>query len=146
MRLSIPEILGLVSEAPAAERVAVLQKHDTPVLRQVLQINFDKNVVLDLPAGDAPYKPDPNPIGLSESNLYNEARRLYICIKDHPRRPPTIKKMQVENIWIQILEGIHSSEAQLLCQIKDRKLSTVYKGITEKLVREAFPDLLSEKA
>jgi hypothetical protein len=143
MRLSIPEILKLVSDAKPADRVALLQKHDSGTLRDILALNFNTKLEFDLPEGDPPYKTNTDiPIGLSDSNLYNEARRLYICIKDHPKRAPGIKKIQVENIWIQILEGCHHTEAELMCQVKARKLGKVYKGLTAKLILEAFPGII----
>jgi len=146
MRLSIPEILDQVALAPNKEKkIEVLKKYDNTVLRSVLKINFDETLELDLPPGHPPYKTNENiPVGLSESNLYNESRRFYLVVKGNSRRPPTLKKGQVENIWIQILEGVHATEAKLLCNMKDRALSKVYKGLTKALVKEAFPDLLPE--
>lgn len=147
MKLSVPEILTLVVEADKKDKVSVLQKHDNPVLRTVLRLNFDPNVKLDLPEGPAPFKTDRTiaDITLSESNLYNEARRLYIFEPGHPKYNPNVKKVQKENIWIQILEGCHWTEADMLNIMKDKGLQKHYKGLTEALVREAFPGLLSEK-
>jgi hypothetical protein len=146
MRLSIPEILELVVKAKPADRVAVLQKNNSGTLRDILALNFNTDLHFDLPEGEAPYTTNRDiPVGLSDSNLYNEARRLYICIKDHPKRAPGIKRLQVENIWIQILEGVHWTEAELLCQVKERQLAKVYKGLTAKLVNEAFPGTIPEK-
>ena len=82
---------------------------------------------------------------MTVSNLYNEARRLYLFEVGHPKRPAGLKKLQQENIWIQILEGVHHDEADMLNLVKDKKLATAYKGLTEALVREAFPGLLTEK-
>ena len=148
MRLSIPEILKLVADADKkADKIAVLQKHDNAVLRTVLRLNFDPAVKLDLPAGPAPFKTDrtlPDHT-LSDSNLYNEARRLYIFEPGHPKYNPNVKKVQKENIWIQILEGCHYTEADMLNIMKDKELSKHYKGLTEALIRDAFPGLLSEK-
>ena len=148
MKISIPEILTKVAEADKkADKIAVLQQHDNAILRTVLRLNFDPNVKLDLPAGPAPFKTDrtlPDHT-LSDSNLYNEARRLYIFEPGNPKYNPNVKKIQKENIWIQILEGIHYTEADMLNIMKDKQLSKHYKGLTEALVREAFPGLLSEK-
>jgi hypothetical protein len=147
MKLSIPEILDQVSAATGkAEKISTLQKLNNTTLQQILRLNFDPNVELDLPAGPAPYNARRDiPVELSESNLYNEARRLYIFEPGHPKYNPNVKKTQKENIWIQILEGCHHTEADLLNLVKDKKLSSAYKGLTEALVREAFPGLLSEK-
>lgn len=147
MRLYIPEILAQVALAPTKEeKVNVLKKYDNTTLRSVLKLNFDKDTMLDLPPGHPTYKIDKDmPLGLGDSNLYNESRRFYLLVKGNGRRPAALKPIQIENIWIQILEGVHWTEAELLCQMKDRQLSKVYKGLTEAIVREAFPDLIPEK-
>jgi hypothetical protein len=45
-------------------------------------------------------------------------------------------------LFIQFLEGIHWSEAEVIILAKDRKLQTKFKQLKEELVREAFPGLL----
>jgi len=147
MKLSVPEILEQVVAAPdKAQKIAVLQQYSNPTLRDILRLNFDPNVVFDLPPGAAPFNSKRDvPVELTVSNLYNEARRLYLFEVGHPKRPPGLKKLQQENIWIQILEGVHHDEADMLNLVKDKKLATAYKGLTEALVREAFPGLLTEK-
>lgn len=45
-------------------------------------------------------------------------------------------------MFIQFLEGIHWSEAEVIILAKDRKLQTKFKQLKEELVREAFPGLL----
>lgn len=148
MKLSIPEILSRVAQADKkADKIAILKQHDNTVLRDILRLNFDPAVKMDLPEGPAPFKTDRSlaDATMSESNLYNEARRLYLFEPGHPKFNPNVKRMQKENLWIQILEGIHYTEADMLNQVKDKQLSKHYKGLTEALVREAFPGLLSEK-
>ena len=147
MKLSIPEILDQVVAAPdKTEKIAVLKKYNNTTLQQILRLNFDPNVVMDLPPGAAPYKAERDiPVELTQSNLYNEARRLYLFEKGHPKRPPGLKKLQQENIWIQILEGCHHTDADMMNLVKDKKLGSAYKGLTEALVREAFPGLLTDK-
>lgn len=146
MRLYIPEILQKVADTKAeADRVAILQANqDNGLLKEVLLLNFGP-AEFDLPKGDAPYKKNPQPVGLTDSNLYAESRRMYLLIKGHPRRPPNLKRLQVENIFIQILEGIHVDEAEMMISLKDKALAKKYKGLTEAVVRKAFPELLPEK-
>lgn len=149
MRLLIPEILQRASEAKTTEeRVQILkeQAKNNTLLLDVLRMNFDPGLVFDLPAGAPPYKVNPQPIGLTDSNLYAESRRFYLLIKDHPRRPAAIKRNQVENVFIQTLEGVHASEAEMMIALKDKQLHRRYRGVTEKVVREAFPGLLPEAA
>ena len=142
MRLLVPEILQQVTDAKPAERASVLQKYkDNQLLKDVLLLNFGP-AEFDLPPGQPPYKVNPQPIGLTDTNLYAEWRRCYLLIKGHPKRPAAVKKIQVENVFVQMLEGCHASEAELMISLKDKNLAKKYRGLTEKVVREAFPELL----
>ena len=47
-----------------------------------------------------------------------------------------------ERMFIGILESLHSSEAELVLNMKEKTLMGKYNGITSALVAEAFPDLL----
>ena len=139
MRTTIPQIFDEVERAPTKEaKIQRLRAYDHPVLRGMLQINYNPNFKLDLPEGTPPYKKDEKvPIGYSETNLFAEFRRMYIW-----GQPSNLTKFKKEALFIQMLEGIHWTEADDLCLCKDKKLQTKYKTITEDLVREAFPDAL----
>ena len=140
MKTSIPQILEEVEKAPNKEtRVKVLRAYNHPVLRGILQINFNPDVKLALPEGMPPYKRDEKiPAGYSETNLFSEFRRMYIWLDPNIN----LNKLKKEQLFIQMLEGIHWTEADVLCLAKDKKLQTKYKSITEDLVREAYPELL----
>jgi hypothetical protein len=43
-------------------------------------------------------------------------------------------------MFINILEGLHPLEAEILCLCKDKKLQTKYK-ITKEIISEAYPDI-----
>ena len=45
-----------------------------------------------------------------------------------------------ETMFINILEGLHPLEAEILCLVKDKKLSEKYK-VTKEIVAEAYPDI-----
>jgi hypothetical protein len=45
-----------------------------------------------------------------------------------------------ESIFVNLLEGIHPLEAEIICLCKDKKLQTKYK-ITKEIVSEAYPDI-----
>ncbi len=47
-------------------------------------------------------------------------------------------KTQKETMFIQMLEGLHSDEARLLLNTKDKTLHRVYKGLSDSVVKEAF--------
>ena len=81
-RLLLSEILRKVSNAKTkAEKIALLQKHNTNALRQVLIINFDDSVISMLPEGDVPYTPNDAPIGTDHTRLESEYKGLYRFVK-----------------------------------------------------------------
>ena len=45
-----------------------------------------------------------------------------------------------ETIFINLLQGLHPLEAQIICLVKDKKLETKYK-ITKDVVSKAYPDI-----
>jgi len=97
---------------------------------------------MDLPEGEPPFRKDTDkPIGYSESSLQLELRRFYVWLD--PRT--TLPKLKKESLFVNMLEGIHWTEAEALCLAKDRKLQTKYKSLKEDIVREAFPLALTPK-
>jgi hypothetical protein len=43
-------------------------------------------------------------------------------------------------MFINLLQGLHPLEAEIICLVKDKKLSDKY-NITKELVAEAYPDI-----
>jgi hypothetical protein len=140
MKTSIPQIFEEVEKAGSKEsKIKVLRAYETPVLIGVLQVNFNPDVILHLPDGEPPFKKDTSiPTGYSESNLYTEWRRMYIWLDPNIN----LTKMRKEQLFTQMLEGVHWTEAETVCLAKDKKLQTKYKSLKEDLVREAFPNIL----
>jgi hypothetical protein len=54
---------------------------------------------------------------------------------------PNLKPARREYLFIELLESVHPLEADLLCQIKDKKIKC--NGLTYNLVKETFPELIS---
>ena len=46
--------------------------------------------------------------------------------------------MKREMMFVQLLEGLSQGEAQCVCLAKDSSLSKKYKGLTARMVQEAF--------
>jgi hypothetical protein len=51
-----------------------------------------------------------------------------------------LSSLRRETMFINILQGLHPLEAEILCLVKDKKLQTKYK-ITLENVKEAYPDI-----
>ena len=122
MKTSIPQIFAEVEKAQTKQaKVNVLRAYSHPVLIGMLQINFNPDVKLHLPEGHPPHKRDDKiPEGYSETNLFQEFRRMYIWLDPNIN----LSKMKKEQLFIQMLEGIHWTEADDLCLAKDKKLHT----------------------
>ena len=43
-----------------------------------------------------------------------------------------------QQLFIQMLEGLHHEEAEVLCTAKDKTLHQKYKGLSDNVVKEAF--------
>jgi hypothetical protein len=144
MKTSVPQVLEEVEKAPTRElKIKVLKSYDHVVVRGLLRINFDENIKMSLPEGEPPFKKDTSvPAGYSETNLFTEFRRFYIWLN----KDVNITQIRKEQLFIQMLEGIHWSEAELVCLAKDGRIQTKYKSVKEDLIREAYPELMPPKA
>lgn len=138
MRLLISEVLQKVSNAKTkAEKIKLLNEHNTAALRSILIANFDESVVSMLPEGEVPFTPNDAPKGTEHTVLEHEYRKLYLFFKGGNS---SINQTTRENLFIQLLEGLHEEEANLLVLVKDKGLGKKYK-LTRACVEEAFPQI-----
>ncbi len=132
------EILDLASKQKTnAQKVQVLKEYANDALKSLLIWNFDESIISVLPPGEVPFKPNENPLGTDHSSLRREFKHFYNFVKGGNDTLPSIRR---ETIFIQILEGLHPNEAEVLCLVKDKQLQSKYK-ITKDLVSEAYPDI-----
>jgi len=137
-RLLISEVLQKVSNAKTkAEKIKILQDNNSQALRSVLIWNYDDSVISLIPEGEVPYRPNEAPAGTEHTVLEKEYAKLYYYIKGGNDE---LKQLQRESMFIRLLEGLHSSEAELLCLVKDGQLQSKYR-ITKAVVEEAFPQI-----
>lgn len=137
MRLLISEIFQKVSNAKTkADKIKLLREYNSDAIRQILIANYDESVISMLPEGNVPYTPNESPKGTDHTILEREYRKLYLFFKGGA----SITKSRREVLFIQLLEGLHSEEAEVLCLMKDKKLQDKYK-ITKACVSEAFPQI-----
>tara|TARA_B100000902_G_scaffold231591_1_gene219642 strand:+ start:1935 stop:2366 length:432 start_codon:yes stop_codon:yes gene_type:complete len=137
MKLLMHEILQKVSNAKTkSEKIKLLREYNTQALRSLLIINFDTSVISMLPDGDVPFKPNDVPEGTEHTKLEKEARLLHHFFKGGSN----ISQIKRETMFIQMLEGLHKDEANVLVLAKDKKLGKRWK-ITKQCVEEAFPQI-----
>lgn len=134
----VHEILGEVSkQRSVAKKVEVLQKYRNDALTSILIWNFDDTVLSMLPEGEVPFNRNEVPIGTDHTSLRKEWRNLYHFVKGGNDK---LSKTRRESMFIQMLEGLHPEEADIICLVKDKNLSSKYK-ITQEHVSKAFPDI-----
>lgn len=160
------EILQLASKQRTnAKKVEVLKKYEHPSLKAIFIWNFDESIISALPPGDVPYAAvdemdsfkgtlsekindavekmgelGSNSLGSQDqgrSSIRKEYDKFYNFIKGGN---DGLSSMRRETMFINILQGLHPLEAEIICLCKDKRLTEKYK-ITKELVSEAYPDI-----
>jgi hypothetical protein len=160
------EILQVVNKQKSnARKVEALQKFNDPALKVVLIWNFDESVVSLLPPGEVPYAATSeqnsfsgtlsakigdavskmgelgsNSLGSQDqgrSSIRKEYQRFYNFVKGGN---DSLSSLRRETMFINILQGLHPLEAEILMLCKDKKLGEKYK-LTKEIVAEAYSDI-----
>jgi hypothetical protein len=160
------EVLELVSKQRSnVKKVEVLKTYGDAPLKTVLIWNFDETVISLLPQGDVPYASTgeqtsysgtlsskvndavfkmnelgSNSLGSMDqgkSSIRKEYQMFFNFVKGGNNGLSSLRR---ETMFINILQGLHPKEAELLCLVKDKKLTDKYK-ITLENVKESYPDI-----
>jgi len=132
----IVEILKEINETPEA----ILKYKDNVALRMVLYYGFDTRNKFELPEGTPPYRQDAAPLGMSPSNLQMETRTFYIYKRSD------LTPLRREAKFVQLLEGLHVSEAELVIAMKDQDIGRLYPNITFDVIKKIILDIPEEFA
>jgi hypothetical protein len=132
------EILELVSKTRGVEKkTEILKEYETDALKALMIWNFDTTVVSVVPEGVVPYKKNEAPLGTDHTTLRKEWKNLYHFVKGGN---DTLSNIRRETMFIQMLEGLHPSEAEIICLVKDKSLESKYK-LSQAVVEKAYPDI-----
>ena len=135
----VHEILAHASKQKSvAKKVEALQEYRNDALTAVLIWNFDDTVYSLLPEGEVPFNKNEVPVGTDHTSLRREWKNLYHFIRGGNDK---LSKTRRESMFIQMLEGLHPEEADVICLVKDKNLGTKYK-LTKDHVAKAFPDIV----
>ena len=163
------EVLDLVSRQKViAKKVETLKKYEDVSLKAVLIWNFDESITSAVPEGAVPYAGYADQTTYSGSlstRISEEIRKMHEVSSfslgntaDDSGRTTIrrefkhfyhfikggndgMSKIRREAMFINILEGLHPLEAEILCLIKDKQLDTKY-HITKEIVSQAYPDIV----
>ena len=160
------EVLDAASkQRTKAKKVEALQRYADTSLKTLFIWNFDPTVISILPAGEVPYgntKEDGQKTGTLSSKIgdavgmMNEMGSSSLGSQDQGRSSirkeyknfynfvkggnDQLSPLRRETMFINILEGLHPLEAEILCLVKDKNLESKYK-ISKEVVSEAYPDI-----
>ena len=160
------EVFNLVSKQKSnAKKVEVLQKYSHPSIQTLFVWNFDDSIISVLPEGDVPYasvgeqnsfsgtvsekitdavskmeEMGSSSLGSQDqgrSSIRKEYQKFYNFVKGGNDGLSSLRR---ETMFINLLQGLHPLEAEILILTKDKKLQTKYK-ITKEIVSEAYPNI-----
>ena len=148
-----------------AKKVEVLKRYAHESVMAVLIWNFDETIVSLLPEGEVPYgstKEDSNVTGTlsdkindavsmmresgstslgsqdqGKASIRAEYTKFYNFLKGGNNGLSSLRR---ETMFINILEGLHPLEAEILILVKDKRLTDKYK-ITKEIVSLAYPQI-----
>jgi hypothetical protein len=136
---NVVETLEMVDEAKTRdEKREILKSRDNYATRALLQLNFHPDVSWHIPRGSPPYTPSQD-ADSTEGSIHFEVKKLNYFVKGGGHDLSMLKR---ESMFVQLLERVAAKDAKLLISVKDQNLS--YKGLSYKLVRDVWPDLLPE--
>lgn len=138
----VSELFDLVEKEKSQDgKIFLLRKHQLNVVKAILHMNYEGAVNFLLPEGTPPYKKESEiPIGYEKTTLNMELKRFYLWFD----QTLNISKVKRESLFIEMLEGLHPSEAEIICLAKDKLLHSKYKSLTLDLTKLAFPDMIFE--
>lgn len=160
------EILSLVSKQRSkTKKVELLKKYEHASLKTLFIWNFDESVISVLPPGDVPYasvgeqnsfsgtvsekisdavakmqEMGSNSLGSQDqgrSSIRKEYDKFFNFVKGGN---DSLSSLRRETMFINILQGLHPLESEILCLVKDKKLQNKY-NITKEIVVESYPDI-----
>ena len=158
------EILELVdAQKTNAKKVEVLQNYEHESIKTVFVWNFDSSVVSLLPPGEVPYgetnaqttfagtlseniakeaaggesATGQDLDGRNKTSIRHEYKNFYHFVQGGNNSLTTTRR---EMIFINMLQGLHPKEAELLCLVKDKDLESKY-SVSLENVKQAYPDM-----
>ena len=161
------EVLDAASKQRSkAKKVEVLQRYKHPSLVTLFVWNYDSSIITLLPEGPVPYgtnRDDQNStVTLSsriddavskmsemgstslgsqdqgQASIRAEYKKFYNFCKGGN---PSLSNLRRETMFINILEGLHPLEAEILILVKDKNLERKYK-ISKEVVSTAYPEIV----
>ena len=119
--------------------VSLLPEGDVPYGdlkdQNVYSGSLSENLAMEARGGEAATRQDLQ--GQGRTSLRREWQNLYHYVQGGNNTLSTIRR---EMMFINLLEGLHPKEAELLVKVKDGKLTDLY-DVSFDNIKAAFPDI-----
>lgn len=134
------EIIEKVAAAKKREdKISILrQYHNNWALKDILRGTYDDKIQWNLPGGKPPF--DPADEQTHPSSLTQHNKKFMYFVKG--LQGDQMAAVKREKIFLDIIETVHPKDAELMLGMINKKS---IKGVTKKIVEEAFPDLIVSK-
>ena len=135
--VNVVETLEMVGKAKTREeKKQILLDRENFATKAILQLNYHPDVKWKIPKGAPPYTPSDNQ---ADASLHFEVKKLDYYVDPSPHNIPMLRR---ESMFVQLLERLDPKDAKLIIAMKDKKIT--YKGLSYKLVKDTWPDLLPD--
>ena len=158
------EILDLVNaQKTNAKKVEVLQNYEHESIKTIFVWNYDSSVISLLPPGPVPYgetnaqttfagtlseniakeaaggesATGQDLDGRNKTSIRHEFTNFYHFVQGGNNSLTTTRR---EMIFINMLQGLHPKEAEVLCLVKDKDLESKY-NVSIDQVKQAYPNM-----
>ena len=158
------EILELLdAQKTNAKKVEVLRNYEHDSIKTIFVWNYDSSVISLLPPGPVPYgetnaqttfagtlseniakeaaggesATGQDLDGRNKTSIRHEYKNFYHFVQGGNNSLTTTRR---EMIFINMLQGLHPKEAEVLCLVKDKDLESRYKVSIDQ-VKQAYPNM-----
>lgn len=115
---------------------------DHTPLQYILKFNYCASILSMLPEGQPPFNNEETDAP-SKASLWQYLNVFPVFVRSPQSQK--MKMVQIERVFIEMLEAVEKEEAELVCLAKDRKLEEKF-DITRSIVDAAFPGLIAAPA
>jgi len=145
LQLSYPQVFEKIGQTKSTnEKKAILKEHENrKYFKELLVYMFDPRIKFLYNKNNLPvYVPDDAPDGMNMTSIAHVLPRLGYFTEYSPLGDRS-NNTKMNNLAISVLESVNSKESDLLALVMTNS-KYPYSGLTEKLVRDTFPDLLGK--
>jgi hypothetical protein len=124
-------VSDIESQKTVKKQADLMQKHDSPALKELLIFSCCPVVEWQLPSGNPPYTPLAEGTD-QEGRFYSQVKKLDYFV--NTPKGLELNSMKKEQMFIELMETIDPGDAKLLLRMKEKKLK-----IKKEALQQVYP-------